>query len=416
MRMRDHVAGTLVVVGLAYALTSPLHAAMLDETKLLLPDPTEGDSFGTSVAVNGGVAVVGASGHDDPVSGGGAAYVFDVATGTMAHKLTAFGIASGDAFGVSVGVYDDVAIVGSTGDDPGGSAYLYDVTTGNLLHKLAPAELVGGDSFGRSVGIYGNVAIVGAYGRDDAGGNSGAAYLFDVTTGNQLHKLTALDAAAADNFGYAVAISGNTAVVGAPYDSDLGGASGSAYVFDVTTGNQVLKLTPIDGSGGALFGSAVAIDGTTVIVGAYGDRHAGVYSGAAYLFESELGTELHKLTADDAAIMDYFGTSVAVSGNVALVGAYWDDDVGLNSGSVYRFDVATGDQVEKVFPSDVAASDNFGCSVAASGFVGIAGALLHDVPAADVGSAYIFGTPEPATVALLVFGGLGIWVGRRRRD
>ncbi len=110
---------------------------------------------------------------------------------------------------------------------------VYGAGLGDELFKLTASDAAAGDVFGNSVAIGGNTAIVRAEGIDDAGDLSGSAYLYDVSTGYQLFKLTASDAAAGDRFGDSVAVSGNTAVVGALFDADAGGNSGSAYVFDV---------------------------------------------------------------------------------------------------------------------------------------------------------------------------------------
>jgi len=188
--------------------------------------------------------------------------------------------------------------------------------------------------FGGSVAISGNTALVGALGDNDGGSVSGSAYLFDITTGNQLAKLTASDAATGDVFGGSVAISGNTALVGARGDDDGGSFSGSAYLFDITTGNQLAKLTASDAATGDFFGESVAISGNTALVGAWGD---GSSSGSAYLFDITTGNQLAKLTASDAATSDEFGWSVAISGNTALVGALDDNDGGFGSGSAYLY-------------------------------------------------------------------------------
>ena len=186
--------------------------------------------------------------------------------------------------------------------------------TGAELHKLTASDGAVGDQFGESVAISGNYAIVGAAKNDDDGTNSGSAYIFDVTTGNQLHKLTASDGAETDYFGYSVAISGNYAIVAAKYKDDNGSNSGSAYIFDVTTGNQLHKLTASDGAESDYFGYSVAISGNYAIVGANGDDNDnGIDSGSAYIFDVTTGTQLHKLIASDGAASDYFGYSVAIS-------------------------------------------------------------------------------------------------------
>jgi len=303
---------------------------------------------------------------------------FDVET-----KLTASGAESSDWFGRSVAISDSTAIVGAARDGSG-SAYLFDVATGDQLHELIGDDTVSGDWFGCVVGISGNTAIVGAYADN---GNSGSAYLFDVTTGDQLHKLTADDAATQDFFGYSVSISGNTAIVGAYGDDGGAGSaynnSGAAYLFDVTTGDQLHKLTADDAASDDHFGS-VAINGNTAVVGARGDD---TESGSAYLFDVTTGDQLRKLTADDATVHDNFGHSVSLSGNTAIVGSEGADGEEDSSGAAYLFDVATGDQLYKLTADDAAAYAGFGEGVVIDGNTAIIGAEGDD---GGLGSAYLF--------------------------
>ena len=151
-------------------------------------------------------------------------------------------------------------------------------------------------------------------------------------------KLTASDGAAGDNFGVGVAISGDTLVVGA-FADDAG--AGSAYVYTRTGGvwTQQAKLTAADGAAGDLFGISVAVSGDTAVVGAYGDDATALNSGSAYVFlrTGEVWTQQPRLTAADGADEDQFGISVAVSGDTAVVGAYGDDATAINSGSAYVY-------------------------------------------------------------------------------
>ena len=216
--------------------------------------------------------------------------------------------------------------------------YLFDVNTGEERFKLTPSDTLRIDVFfGVSVAIRGSTAIVGAYEDDTSGTVSGSAYVFDVATGAQRHKLTATDAAPGDKFGTSVAISGNIAIVGASGDDDAGSDSGSAYLFNLTTGQQLHKLTALDAAARDEFGRSAGISGNTAIVGSFGDDHAGERSGSVYLFDVSTGEQRLKLTASDAAAGDWFGHSVGISGNTAIVGAFNDDDAGGNSGSAYVF-------------------------------------------------------------------------------
>ncbi len=119
--------------------------------------------------------------------------------------------------------------------------------------ELIPDDSSGGDFFGCSVDLSGNIAIIGAYGNADEGTETGAAYLFDISTGEQLGKLVRSDIAAGDRFGFSVAISGTTAIVGSYRDDDAGNSSGSAYLFNTETLVQQ-KIDPDDPTANKLFG------------------------------------------------------------------------------------------------------------------------------------------------------------------
>ena len=354
---------SLATLTMALSCSTAEAALHTTETKIVASDATEGDDFGVSVAISGNTALVGATGNDDAGGSSGSAYLFDITTGNQLTKLTASDAATGDSFGTSVALSGNTALVGASGND---SAYLFDITTGNQLTKLTASDAATGDRFGWSAAISDNTALVGATRNDDAG----SAYLFDITTGNQLTKLTASDAAAGDEFGWSMAVSGNTALVGALGNDD----AGSAYLFDIATGNQLAKLTASDAATGDRFGYSVAISDNIALVGATHNDDAGFDSGSAYLFDITTGNQLAKLTASDAAAGDEFGWSVAISGNTALVGAFGDDHAGFASGSAYLFDITTGNQLAKLTASDATAFNYFGEAVAISGTTVLVGA------------------------------------------
>ena len=194
--------------------------------------------------------------------------------------------------------------------------------------KLIADDGAGYDYFGFSVAISGDLAIVGASGDDDEGEDVGSAYIFrrEGASWVQEAKLTASDGAAGDNFGYsAVAISGDLAIVGAYADDDKGAASGSAYVFrrEGASWVQEYKLLPDDGASGDFFGKSVAIFGDRAIVGAPEDDDKGEGSGSVYVFRREGASwvQEYKLLAEDGAEWDVFGSSVAISADAAIVGA-----------------------------------------------------------------------------------------------
>ena len=401
-----------VAVCLSWPVVRPAAASadLGDQLFKLLPDDgAAGDLFGRSVAICGPlgkeVAIVGAWRDDDNGLDSGSAYLFDIsepANPKQVFKLLADDGAADDRFGISVAICgppgNEVAIVGAALDDDNGnssgSAFLFDTTTGRQIAKLLANDGAASDGFGLSVAISGTTAIIGAPGDNDNGSFSGSAYLFDTTTGTQIAKLLPDDNAFNDFFGTSVAIGGTTAIVGAPGDDDNGNISGSAYLFDITTHQQLFKLVPNDGATGDWFGISVAISGDIAIVGSYQDGDNGTNSGSAYLFDTTTGQQLFKLLPNDGAAGDDFGLSVAISGTTAIVGARWDDDNGNASGSAYLFDTTTGLQIAKLLPNDSAVGDEFGRSVAICGppgnEVAIVGAALDDDNGSLSGSAYLF--------------------------
>jgi len=409
----------IALCGAAVAAIAPAASGQLTEDlKLTASDAAASDNFGNSVSISGTTAIIGANKNDDGGTDSGSAYLFDTTTGQQLFKLTASDAEPGDGFGKSVAISGSTAIVGVPLEgslfSEFGSAYLFDTTTGQQLFKINASDAAADDEFGFSVAISGTTAIVGARLEDGPGGfftfNSGSAYLFDTTTGQQLFKLRASDAGRDDELGFSVAISGTIAIVGARFDDDGGISSGSAYLFDVATGQQLFKLTASDAAVGDRFGQSVSISGTTAIVGAPRDDDAGGGSGSAYIFDTSTGQQLFKLTASDAQASDEFGLSVSISGTTAVVGARFNDDAGSNSGSAYLFDTTTGQQLFKLAASDPATEDQFGVSVAISGTTTIATARLDDDGSTDSGSAYVFDTsPPPPCVGDIAddFGTLG---------
>ncbi|MGX9727739.1 MAG: FG-GAP repeat protein [Candidatus Electronema sp. VV] len=387
--------------------------------KLLAGDGATDDLFGYNVAVDGDTAVIGAHGDDDKGEASGSAYVFvRAADGTWSQqaKLTAADGAVYDSFGWSVSVSGDTAVIGAWQDDDkgdiSGSAYVFVRAadgTWSQQAKLTAADGVSNDWFGWSVSVSGDTAVIGAWQNDDKGDISGAAYVFVRAadgTWSQQAKLTADDGAAEDWFGISVAVSGDTAVIGAYGDDDKGNASGSAYVFVRAmngTWSQQAKLIAADGAAEDWFGSSVAVSGDTAVIGAVGDDDKGDASGLAYVFVRAADgswSQEAKLTAADGAAEDGFGSSVAVSGDMAVIGAYRDDDKGDDSGSAYIF-VRAADgawsQQAKLYAADGVAEDYFGTSVAVSGDTAFIGAYGDDDKGSYSGSAYVFGSAVTVT-------------------
>ena len=258
------------------------------------------------------------------------------------------------------------------------------------------------DRFGGSVDIFGDYTIVGASLQDAEGADAGAAYVFWRTGTNSWDpgiKLTAHDAEAVDYFGSSVAISDDYAIVGASHQDAEGADAGAAYVFWRTGTNSWdpgIKLTAHDAEAVDYFGSSVAISDDYAIVGVSLQDAEGADAGAAYVFW-RTGTNSWdsstKLTAPDAQAGDRFGYSVAISGDYVVVGTFGEDAGGNDAGAAYVFK-RTGtnswDSSTKLTAPDAQAGDRFGYSVAISGDYVVVGAHLEDAEGDGAGAAYVF--------------------------
>jgi subtilisin-like proprotein convertase family protein len=330
------------------------------EAEITASDVKPFDHFGCAVDISDNIAIIGASGDDKTQIQAGSAYVFRYINNvwTEEFKIVANDGALNDNFGQSVAVSADHVIIGANEDDDSGmnsgSAYIYAYDVNALQWKeqgkLTAADGEAFDNFACSVDIAGDYAIIGADRNDDLGSISGSAYIFkrEMNQWYQQAKLIPEDVNAYDHFGYDVAISENFAVIGAYSDDTFDPKSGYAYVFENRNGTwqQITKLIPSDSAGEDAFGCSVSISGNHILVGAYGNEDHGRRSGAAYIFQKvqDNWTEITKISARNGKANDYFGYSVAISGQRALVGAYGDDEYGMQAGALYIFDFENNQQ------------------------------------------------------------------------
>ncbi len=372
--------------------------------KLIDANSDPSSHLGFSVAISGDTAIIGAPGD---ANNKGAALIFQRSSNTwnLQQKITGNDSAADDHFGWSVAISGETAVVGAydLNEVDSGAAYVF-VRNGlswNQQQKLAPSDGSVTDQFGSSVSIDGDTVAVGAFGNI---GYRGAAYIFtrNGVSWIQEQKLTATDAAAGDDFGWSVALSGESAVIGAPGDD---GFRGGAYVFtrNGNSWNQLDKIIAADGTEFDRFGYSVAIDGDYLISGAPLASSALGTTGSAYIFSRSGSNWLQqqKLVPADGEENDKFGGSVGLSGSIAVIGSNGDDIANaVDQGSVYIFTRAGSiwSQTQKVTGSDSVAGDDFGGSVAVRQGAVIAGAYLGDVDSTmDPGSAYIFTDPEQPT-------------------
>jgi uncharacterized repeat protein (TIGR01451 family) len=378
--------------GAAYPIT--IDPLVYLQYKLIAVDGAPFDDLGISVAFSGDTALVGAFlAQVGTNSSQGAAYIF-TRSGTswiFQQKLTASDGAQNNEFGISVALSGDTALVGASYATVGsntyqGAAYVFtrSGTAWSQQQKLtAPVDDGAAyDFFGNSVALSGNTALIGAsFKKIGSNTYQGAVYAFTRSgaTWSQQQKLTAADGAASDYFGYSVALSDNTALVGASYKKIGSNASqGKAYVFtrSGSAWSQVQELTAFDGAASDRFGGSVALSGNTALIGAPGVNSQ---RGAAYVFArsgSSWGQQ-QKLTAADGATYDLFGSSVALSGNTALVGAITATVNGnVQQGAAYFFNRigASWSLQQKLVDSGGASNNRFGSGVALSGDTAIVGA------------------------------------------
>lgn len=398
--------------------------AWIQQAAILAGDAVAFDKFGSSISLFGDTALIGSPGAAiSGQSSSGAAYVFvrDPELGTWSNqsKLEARDFGTGDMFGNSVSLSGDTAIVGAyaadvTGNGGEGAAYIFAraSSTSAFVQQamLLASDRASGDVFGHAVTLSGDTALIGAR-LVDAGGlkDAGAAYIFTrkpggSTWGEQVPRLTASDGHVADQFGYSVALSGDTALIGAPASLTTDGA---AYVFvrNAASGlwTEQAKLVSNDHKPGDQFGFTVALDGDTALIGApYSDDGNKSAAGAAYVFvrdaTSGSWTQQARLLAADSTAQSNFGSQVALSENWAAIGAALAAANGYASaGAVYVLPRSVGAAAwtsavqVRLSASDAAATDQAGVAIALSGdTLGVGAPAKDRITSIDVGGGYIF--------------------------
>ena len=317
--------------------------------------------FGFSVAMGCGRLVVGAPSGSSQL---GQAYIFCDSDGIWINKaqLTASDSQAFDGFGTSVSIHSDCTVVGSPfANSEQGRAHIFCSSDDVWLEytELLANDGSANDQFGASVSIYGNYIIIGAPKFAGTGLDIGSAYIFCNSDGTwiQQAKLLASDGESNDVFGSKVAIFDDCAIIGAPGDNS---SQGSAYIFCRSDSFWIeeAKITATDGMANDLFGDAVSIFEDCVIVGAKGDSD---FQGAAYVFCNSDGNWVQqaKLLASDGSTGDFFGQSVSIFSDYAIIGAHRDNG---REGSAYLFCNSDGtwEQITKLTASDSATLDQFG--------------------------------------------------------
>ncbi|MEZ6244202.1 MAG: FG-GAP repeat protein [Phycisphaerales bacterium] len=408
----------LISAGLAIpALVAPaLASAAVELGKLQATDPFIDALFADTCDLHTGLAILGASGVPFLDAPGGA-YLFDVATRTQLAKFDLPSDLPNKQEVVGVALGDSRAYVGTITDTlPGyrSLVHLFDTTdpvNPSLITTIIPSDADFDDDFGRAMVTDGPTTLIAAPSADDNGALSGAVYIFDTATGAELGKFTPDDGEGLDQFGFSVDLDGNLAIVGARWESERGTRAGAAYLFDISDPAHPVQLAKLLGSeieADDMFGFSVAIDGDLAIVGAIFDDDLGLDSGAAYVFDVSdpaNPVETVKITTLDGNGSDDIGWDVSLDGATALITARTDDDLFPGGGSAYLYDLTdptTPVEMCKITPSDGHANQVFGWSADLDGDRVLVGASQDDELAESAGAAYLYdisGGPTPCNDA-----------------
>jgi hypothetical protein len=398
------------------------------------PGPAPASAFGSSVAIAGTLMVVGAPADNTGTIRSGSAYVYDLASATPLVPVVVLRNptpAGDDLFGSDVAISGHRVVVGAPGDDqffgsgfpPSGysdcgRAYVYDLTSATpTVPAVTLTELGPRSQFGVAVAISGSRVVVGANRYQTNQSNIGRAFVYDLAGATPAVAVATLDnpsPATDDWFGGAVAVSGTRVAIAAEGDDTAGHNAGSVYVYDFSgaTPPPVVILHHPEPSTYPLFGRSIAISGTHVAVGSPWNQFGEQAGGSVYVYDVGSATPTApKVTIHNPHPQQFaeFGSALAMSGTLMVVGAYHDNTGGENAGRGYVFDFASAMPAVPVAtlndPSPKA-GDEFGRAVGIDGFTVIVGVRYDDAPLYNNGSAYVFG---PASNDTDADGLLDIW-------
>jgi outer membrane protein assembly factor BamB len=383
------------------------------------PTKARGDRFGNAVAIDAGRLLVGALRDDVPGFGDvGSAFLYNQQDGSLLQSFANPSPANAEYFGSDVAIDGDVVVIGArfvnTTAIQAGQAYIYSAATGQLLHTLdTPSPGITG-YFGYSVAVSGSRVFVGAWNENSG---KGRVYQFDASSGSLVRTYTdprAAVAGASARFGRDIAADANLLVVGAISNDSVSPVvdrTGQVLLFDADSGSHLLTYNNPTPHADDAFGSAVAISGSQVVVGAPNDDPAAVGdAGAAFVFSTTGASLVQTLANPSPTALDLFGTAVAISGDLVVVGAPGDDTLASNAGTAYLYRASSGQLLQTITspttggtPSD----DAFSEAVAIEGGSLLIGAPLDSRSFEDAGAVYVYsGTamvaPSPSASAAAV--------------
>jgi hypothetical protein len=366
--------------------------------------------------------ILGANGDDRIALNQGSASMYVRRNGAWAFEteLLADDGMPEDHFGIHVAIQGDRAIVGAIrADGPSansGAVYVFEFATSGWVQtaKLTPPAGLDGGGLGFSVDLQGDTIVAGAPGADGTGAVH--VFQFDGIAWAHVQKLSPLDGSDGDNFGFAVALDGSTLVVGSPRAGEPGDRGGACYVYELVDAQwtQVQKLRPTAIDDSDQFGWGVSIDADSIAAGApsFAEGATGVVQpGAAFVYSRVAGiwTEQTMLVSEDPDTY-YFG-AVTIEGDTAVVGAQWDREFGIQAGAAFVFDRQDGvwNKSTKLLASDAGTNQLFGHNLDIdNGTIACASAWAPVDGILRAGAAYIF-EPNPCPADLDADGELTIF-------
>jgi FG-GAP repeat len=403
-----------VVLSLLPAFQSPAATEITSITPWFTSsDNAPGDAFGVRMSMSGDTVVIGDADDSRDAPWSGSAYVFvkDGAGWVQQQKLLPTTPANDQVFGASVSIDGDTIVVGAPGEgDPGlrfaGAAYVFvrDGSNWVLQQKLLLPEPRYGDGFGGAVAISGDSIVVTAGGDGDDNFLPGSASVFardqnGVWSFQQ--KFRASDQIRDQMYGGSVAISGDTVLVGSEYIAPNHGAGiGAVYVYERvgTVWGETKKLASSTWKGGYEFGRSLAIDGNIAVIGAYYEEHGSNTRGSVYVFVRDHGewAQQQKLfVKENLAEWDFFGVSVAIHGSTVIAGNGGADG---QRGAAYVFtadDKLNWSQQTKLVAGDGLIEEHFATSVATNGSEVLVSAPGKDITGPSCGAVYYGGITAP---------------------
>ena len=331
------------------------------------PSAVTDDAFGLGLAVNSQYVAVGSWQDDVSAYHDGRVYLFNANTGSYVRTIYPTLRQRNGAFGSSVAIEGNLLLTGAWVDNTthgaSGGAYLHNINTGALIAHFVTQQGFSGQHIGFSVAMQAPVALIGAPNDDEGGTASGGVFVFHTDFLFEITKIKPTVPIINERFGTSVAVDGNYIVIGAPGNGDA--QTGAVYVFNLTTGAQLRRIVPAGSANFDRVGASVAINNGIIAIGAPEHDSAGPNAGAVYLYNAATGALIRKITRADANAQDRFGSSVSIEDNTLVVGSPQRDQTGSNTGSVFVYDnVIPGGEINEVFSFSVPPGQEFGRRVA----------------------------------------------------